>query len=170
MNVGIRGAITIHVIFHETVWLCPIPLMLMWKLQLQNAKRYICQFIQLGSRCNCFRDCWQPNPYNPQFVGITSKLLLHHRADLNCNNEPTQQYIFDYDMTERLLIELANSYRHTPITMQSSRNPETAGLGFWCMFKFLQMQFQFGCRLNDCLWNRQPSRFTSSNYAVRYEQ
>ena len=112
----------------------------------------------------------QLNPYNPPFVGSTSKLQLHHQADLNSNYGPFQQYIHDYDMTKRTLIEFANPYPHTPITMQSSRNPDTAGSGFRCMFKFLQMPVQFGCRLNNCLCNRQPPRFTPSNYAVRYKQ
>ena len=44
-----------------------------------------------------------------------------------------------------------NPYPQTQITMQISGIPDTAGLGFWCLFKVLHMQFQIGCRLNNCL-------------------
>ena len=54
-------------------------------------------------------------------------------------------------MTKRTLIELANQYPHIPITMQLSEIQDTAGLGFWCMLKFLHMQFQFGYPFNDCI-------------------
>ena len=158
-----------HAIFHEIVsHFVNVNVSVKTALAKRLTLRYVCHLIQLGSRCKCFRDCWQLNPYNLPFVGITSKLQLHHRADLYSNNGPTQQYIYDYDMNRRTLIELANPYPHTPITMQSSRN--AAGSGFRCMLKLLQMQFQFGCRLNNCLCSRQPSRFTPSNYVVRYIQ
>ena len=73
---------------HYTVCSCPrrcVPFVNV-NVETAIAKRLL---IQLGSRCQCFRDCLQPNPYNPPFVGITSKLKLHHRADLYSNNGPS---------------------------------------------------------------------------------
>ena len=84
------------------------------------------------------------------------------------NNGPTHKRL--YDMTKRTLIELVSPYPHFPITMQSSGISDTAGLGFWCMFTFLHMQFQFGYQSNNCLCSRQPSRFTPSNYIWHYIQ
>ena len=65
---GLRGAITMHEIFREIVSHFVNADV---DVKTAVAKRHL---IQLGSICKCSRDCLQLNPYNPPFVGITSKL------------------------------------------------------------------------------------------------
>ena len=43
------------------------------------AKLLTFHLIQLGSRCQCFRDCLQLDPYCPPFIGISCKLQLQQR-------------------------------------------------------------------------------------------
>ena len=98
MNVGLQGAITMHAIFHQLVsHFVPVNV----DVKTAIAKRLtsvISSSSVLDVSVSC-RDCLLLNSYNPPFVGITSKLLLHQRTDLFSNNGPTQQYIYDYDMT-----------------------------------------------------------------------
>ena len=128
--------------------------------------RYVCHIIQPGTRCQCFRGCLQLDTCSPPFVGITSILVLNTRSSWSlfqrCAN--TQNYLYDYDMTKRTLIELAYPYPHTPITKQLSGIPDTAGLGFWCVFKFLHMQASFFLNFDflGVIFPENPTNFAGS--------
>ena len=115
---------------------------------------HVCHIIRLSrpTRCLCFRNCLQLNTksYNRPFVGTTSILVLNTRLSWSLFRQcaKIQKYIYDYDTTKGTLIEIEIPYPHTPITKHLSGIPDTSSLLFWCVFKFLHMQFRLRCRLN----------------------
>ena len=141
-----RDAITMHAIFHEIVS--------------QNI-----HFVTSVFSFSSILDFSVPGTVCSLILTILHSLELLENCSYTIEliSIPTMGPLsrIDYYMTKRTLTELANPYPHTPITMQLSEIPDTTGLKFWCMFKFLHMQFRFGCRSNNCLCNRQP-RFTPS--------
>ena len=131
MNVGLRGAITnMHVLIHDIV-----SHFVTFNVKCTNCNcktPNVCHLIQLGSRCQYFRDCLLLNPCNPPFVGITSKLLLHHASSWSLFRQLTYSAVY-----MRLRHDLENiNWISQPIPSYPDHhaiiwNSGYSGLGFW---------------------------------------